>query len=79
MFQNVSFRRKILLLPALAALGFMLVLALVRLEGRSSREVTDRIENGYFHADETSDKSPIASSSRPPTSPASSTWGTPSS
>ena len=28
MFQNVSFRRKVLLLPALAALGFLVVLVL---------------------------------------------------
>ncbi len=50
MFQNISFRRKILLLPALAALGFMLIFALVRLDGRSNEEVTSRIENGYFPA-----------------------------
>ena len=45
MFQNVSFRRKILLLPALAALGFLLVLGLVRLEGRSTEQVADRVED----------------------------------
>ncbi len=50
MFENVSFRRKILLIPALAALGFLLVLALVLLEGRSNEEVTGRIEDGYFPA-----------------------------
>ena len=48
MLQNLSFRRKILLLPALAAVGFLVVLVLVRFEGRHNEGVTDRIENGYF-------------------------------
>ena len=50
MFQNVSFQRKILLLPALAAIGFLVVFALVRLEGRDNEAVTDRIESSYFPA-----------------------------
>ena len=50
MLQNISFRRKILLLPTLAAIGFLLVLGLVRLEGQHNEEVTGRIENGYFPA-----------------------------
>jgi methyl-accepting chemotaxis protein len=50
MFQNISYRRKLLFLPGMAALGFLLVLALLRLEGLKNEEVTDRIETGYFPA-----------------------------
>ena len=50
MFENTSFRRKILLLPALAAIGFVVVLVLVRLEGRDNERLTEQIESSYFPA-----------------------------
>ncbi len=50
MFKNLSFRRKILLLPALAGLAFLLILIAVRLGGQSNQELLERIQTGNFPA-----------------------------
>lgn len=54
MFQQLKFIHKLLLMPALAGLAFLLMLALVSSAGSSNDVLMGRIENGYFPALEVS-------------------------
>ena len=48
--RNLKFRYKLLLLPALAAVGFVVVLLVSFIYGRRNQRLLALVENGYYPA-----------------------------
>lgn len=56
MLKSLKFAHKVLLLPALAALGFLLILVIARMVVAKNGKLLDEIERGYVQAFEDSQK-----------------------